>query len=204
MAYFKDILSSQQGWIHDLAKGEIHPDAEKALQLGSQFDPRMLVEESTIEFLTQLRECFNEYTRTFNSFAEAGVRFQEVKIYNIAQTAADFMLFRNQIKLIFSNSAHGVVQISYTQHTRSSVSVDGQNQTPQTALAPSQDILAKIGPFRDVFWTYRDEKITAEQIAKFYFIEFCRMTRDTKRSKTTNQLLLNQIKALLQEKGIDL
>jgi hypothetical protein len=202
MAHFKD--TSQQGWIHDLAKGEIHPDAEKALQLGSSFDPRMLVEESTIEFLTELRESFNEFTKMFNSFAEGGAKFQEIKIYNIAQTAADFMLFRNQIKLIISNSGHGIVQLSYAQHVRSSVAVDGQGQTAQTALAPTQDIMAKVGPFRDIFWTYKDEKITAEQIAKFYFTEFCRMTRDTRKSKTSNQLLLNQIKALLQEKGIDL
>jgi hypothetical protein len=201
MAHFKD--NSHQGWIHDLAKGEIHPDAEKALQLGASFDPRMLVEESTIAFLTELRELFNDYTKMFNSFAEGGAKFQEIKIYNIAQTAADFMLFRNQIKLIISNSGHGIIQLAYSQHVRSSVNVDG-HQTAHTALAPAQDIMAKVGPFRDIFWTYKDEKINAEQIAKFYFTEFCRMTRDTRKSKTSNQLLLNQIKALLQEKGIDL
>src|SRR3954447_14456969 len=105
MGTFKDLMPSQQGWIHELARAEVHPDAEKLLQLGRSFDPQQLVEESTIDFLTELREQFNEHSRIFNAYSENGSRFQDVKVYAVAQTAADFMLFRSQIKLIFSNSA---------------------------------------------------------------------------------------------------
>src|SRR3954469_23341014 len=102
MARYNDSSPSvqgQTGWIHELARGEIHPDAEKLLQLGSSFDPQQMVEESTIEFLTGLRDQFSEFVRLFNVYSESGSRFQEVKIYNLANTAADFMVFRNQIKL---------------------------------------------------------------------------------------------------------
>src|SRR4051794_3894419 len=116
MARFKDVLPSQQGWIHELARAEVHPDAERLLQLGRSFDPQQLVEESTIDFLTELREHFNEYARIFNAFAESGTKFQEVKVYSVAQTAADFMIFRNQVKLVVSNAAHGVIQIAFAQH----------------------------------------------------------------------------------------
>src|SRR3954462_8601477 len=110
MAQFKDQLPTPAnlGWIHDLAKAEIHPEAERLLQLGRSYDPQQLVEESTVEFLTQLREQLNEYARVFNAYSESGAKFQDIKVYALAQTASDFMLFRNQIKLIFSNSAHGV------------------------------------------------------------------------------------------------
>src|SRR4051812_12524486 len=107
MARFKDVMPSEQGWIHELARAEIHPEAEKLLQLGRSFDPQQQVEESTIRFLTEMREQFNEYARVFNAYSEAGAKFQEVKIYAVAQTAADFMVFRNQIKLLISNAAHG-------------------------------------------------------------------------------------------------
>src|SRR4051794_34410541 len=109
MGRFKDLLPSQQGWIHELARTEIYPDAEKLLQLGNSFSPQQLVEESTIDFLTELRECFTEYLKVFNSYSEGGAKFQEIKIYNVAHTAADFMIFRNQVKLVVSNSAHGVI-----------------------------------------------------------------------------------------------
>src|SRR5438067_7949075 len=100
MARFKDVMPGQQGWIHELARGEIHPDAERLLQLGKSFDPQQLVEESTIVFLTELREYFNEYVKVFNAYSEGATKFQELKIYGIAQSAADFMVYRNQVKLV--------------------------------------------------------------------------------------------------------
>ena len=209
MSRSQDILPSQQGWIHELARAEIHPDAEKLLQLGKSFDPQQLVEESTIDFLTELREQFGEFARVFNNYSENGGRFQDMKVYAVTQTAADFMLFRNQIKLIFSNSAHGVIQISFAQHVRGALAIDGLDQkamgAPGYSLGgQSQDLLAQVGPFRDIFWTFQGEKVFSEQVSKFYFAEFAKITRGTKRSQAGNQLLLDQIKALLQEKGLDL
>lgn len=203
MATYRDELSTQHGWIHELARAEIHPDAEKLLQLGNSFDPQQLVEESTINFLMQLRERFTEYARLFNSYSESGSRFQDVKLYSIAQTAADFMIFRNQVKLVIANTAHGVVQLSFQQHVRGTLAVDGQSQV-QTTTGHTQDLLAQVGPFRDIYWTYQGEKVSPDQVAAFYFAEFVRATRDNRRSKAGNQLLLDQIKALLQEKGLDL
>ena len=148
MARFQEGLPSQQGWLHELARAEIHPDAEKLLQLGRSFDPQQLVEESTIDFLTELREQLNEHARIFNAYSENGSRFQDVKVYAVAQTAADFMLFRNQIKLIFSNSAHGVIQISFAQHVRGTLAVNGQDQMsspPQAPTAQSQDFASSGG-----------------------------------------------------------
>ncbi|MCM2276894.1 MAG: hypothetical protein NDJ89_02310 [Oligoflexia bacterium] len=209
-------MPAQSGWIHELARAEIHPDAEKLLQLGASWDPQQLVEESTIGFLTALREQFTEYARIFNAYAENGTRFQEAKVYSIAQTAADFMVFRNQIKLVIANTAHGVIQVSFAQHVRGTLAVDGQihgygpgqgqvgAQPGAPAVSQSQDLLAQIGPFRDVFWTFQGEKVNPEQVAKYYFAEFARITRDSRRSRAGNQLLLDQIKALLQEKGLDL
>jgi hypothetical protein len=211
MAQFKDKLPAQLGWIHDLAKAEIHPEAERLLQLARSYDPQQLIEESTIDFLTALREQFAEHARMFNVHSDTGTRYQEIKVYNVAQSAADFMVFRNQVKLVVSNTAHGVVQIAFAQHLRGTMSVDGmahgQISTPLAlppGLSQAQELLAQIGPFRDVYWTFQGEKITPSQVAKFYFIEFARATRDNKRSRAGNQLLLDQIKALLQEKGLEL
>lgn len=207
MGTFKDIMPSQQGWLHELARAEIHPDAEKLLQLGGSFDPQQLVEESTIDFLTELREHFTEFTKVFNAYSDSGVKFQDIKVYSIAQTAADFMMFRNQIKLVVSNAAHGVIQISFAQHVRGTFAVNGETISRPESSAPqvqSNELLAQVGPFRDIWWTFQGERVEAEQVAKFYFAEFARMTRDTRRSRSANQLLLDQIKALLQEKGLDL
>jgi hypothetical protein len=204
MARSKDLLPSQQGWIHELARGEIHPDADAILGSGRSFDPRQLIEESTIDFLSELREEFNDYARVFNAYSESSTRFQEIKVYSLAQAAADFMIFRNQVKLLVSNSSHGVIQIAFAQHNRGTMAVDGQQTQTAAELNSAQDLLAQVGPFRDIYWTFQGEKVTPEQVAKFYFAEFARATRGNQRTKLGNQLLLDQIKALLQEKGLDL
>ncbi len=201
----------EQTWIHDLVKGELHPDAEKLLQLGKEFDPQQKVEEDTVEFLTELKTAFTEYARIFNAFSENSARFQEAKVYSVAQTAADFMIYRNQIKLVVANVAHGVIQLSFAHHTRTTLMVDGQTHgagaTANPGFSPTpqaQELLAQVGPFRDVHWTYQGERITAQQVAKFYFAEFIRASRESKRSRSGNEFLLQQIKALLEEKGLDL
>lgn len=201
MSTIKDFSTSPTGWIHDLARAEGHPDAERLLGLGSSLDPHQLVEEDTVRFLSEIRERFTEYCRLFNSYSEAGARFQEVKVYAVAQTAADFMLYRSQIKLVVSNTAHGVISIAYAQHARTAFNFDGAN--PESS-ARSQEMLAQIGPFRDVKWTFQGEEIKPEQIAKFYFSEFIRATREKKASTGQNQALLDQIKALLNDKGIQI
>jgi hypothetical protein len=211
MAHSKNYLQPQNGWIHDLVRAEMHPDAERLLQLGRSFDPQQMVEESTIEFLSELKERFNEYAKLFNAQSDAGARFSEVKVYAVAQTAADFMVYRNQVKLVVSNATHGVIQLSFAHHVRGTVAVDGLVQNPSSVVPPgqvphqSQELVAQVGPFRDVYWTFQGEKVQPEQVARFYFAEFIKATRDSRRGRTaSNQVLLDQIKALLQEKGLEL
>ena len=125
MAQFRDILPSQQTWLHDLAKAEIHPDAERLLQLGATIRPSTAGgrEHGRFSHATP-RSAWGPCARVQRVF-RSGQKFQEVKIYSNAQTAADFMLFRNQVKLVVSNPAHGVIQIAFAQHNRGAISVDG-------------------------------------------------------------------------------
>jgi len=204
MSTMKEFASQQTGWIHDLARAETHPDAERLLGLGSSLDPHQQVEEESIRFLSELRERFTEYSRLFNSYSEAGARFQDIKIYSVAQTAADFMLYRAQVKLVVSNSAHGVIALAFTQHARGPFGFDGANPDSLTNSSRSQKILAQLGPFRDVKLTFPGTQVKPEQIAKYYFSEFIRATRERKVSTGQNQALLEQIKALLNDQGIQL
>ncbi len=209
MGRFQEDTNLRETWLHDLARAEVHPEAEKLLELDSVYDPQQLVEESAVQFLAELRESAAEFAKIFNSYSDSGAKFQEVKIYSVAQSAADFMLYRNQVKLIFSNSARGLIQISFTQHHRGGVAVDGQDHgfdegSRLNASSSVQEILAQIGPFRDVYWTFQGEKVNPAQLAKFHFIEFTRISRDKRRLRRGNQVLIDQIKALLEQKGLDL
>lgn len=203
MAHFSE-MTSDHGWIHDLVRGEMNPEAERLIQAAAGgVDPQQRIEESTVEFLTELREEFTEFSKIFNGYSEAGMRFQEIKVYSVAQTPADFMIYRNQVKLVVSNASHGVIQIQFAQHQRPTGPTQQAATIQQTP--GSQELLAQIGPFGDVSWTYQGEKVQAAQVARYYLGEFVRVTRDQKRVRSGNQqALLDQIKALLQEQGLNL
>jgi hypothetical protein len=194
MAHFSDstsgTIATQQvagldhGWIHDLVRGEMHPEADRLLQAAAGgADPQKQIEEATLHFLSELREQFVDYIRIFNGYSEAGVRFQEAKVYSIAQTAADFMIYRNQVKLLVTNASHGVIQLQFAQHQRA-----GQSAGAGAPSAPqAHELLAQMGPFGDVSWTYQGEKVRASQIARFYFGEFIRAIRSAHAQGTSRR-----------------
>ena len=185
-------------WIHEIARAEASPEAEALYHLNQSTLPEQAIEESTVDFLTDLRAYFQEYVRIFNSLSDGGKKFSEIKIFNLTQGAADFMLYRNGIKLIIANTTHGVIQISYDKHMVGAVA-------PENAMTPqSEELLAQFGAFGSVYWTYRSEKVQSDQVAKHFFSEFTRTTREQKRMKPNQKVLLEQIKALLQEQGLGL
>lgn len=198
MAMSRNILPSEMDWVHELAKNELNPEAANIFNTVNQFDPKQVIEESTIEFLEELRDLFSVYAKAFNGYSEGNNKFSDIKTYGITNTPADFMLFRNNVKLVFGNTAHGIINATFTQHTREDLTID-----PSKAQRQSQDIIAQIGPFMDVSWTYQGEKVNPLRLVKYYMVEFVKASR-TARKTSPNQLLLKQIKALLQDQGIDL
>ena len=186
------------GWIHEIARAEASPEADALYQLSHSSAPQQAIEESTVDFLTDLRAYFQEYVRLFNSLSEGGKKFSEIKIFNLTQGAADFMLYRNGIKLIVANTTHGVIQISYDKH------MVGGALPPDMLVPQAEDLLAQLGAFGTVNWSYRSEKVESDQVAKHFFAEFTRISREPKKVKPNQKVLLEQIKQLLQEQGLDL
>ncbi len=189
------------GWIHEMARAESSPEGAMIEGLTQRNGPQQIIEENTVDFLTDLRGDFQEYTRIFNGLTEGGKKFAEIKIFNLTQGAADFMLYRNGIKLIVANTAHGVIQFSYNKH---SISAPTAGNTLPSDVPPAEEILAQIGVFGTVNWICRGEKIDSEQVSRYFFSEFVRLTREQKKGKPNQKILLDQIKALLQEQGLSL
>jgi hypothetical protein len=185
------------GWIHELARAEASPEADALYQINRVSAPEQAIEESTVEFLTDLRAFFQEYVRIFNALSEAGKKFYEIKVFNLTQGAADFMVYRNGIKLIVANTTQGVIQISYDKHV-----VNGT--TSELSVPHADEILAQLGAFGSVHWMYRSEKVESEQVAKHFFADFTRITREQKKARPNQKVLLEQIKALLLEQGMSL
>ncbi len=185
-----DIAQDDNRWIYDLARAEAAPTYKVT-------DPRQLVEESAVGMLQHLRGHMSQFAKVFSSLADT----QPIKVYSLAQAAADFMLYRNQVKLICSHVQQGVIQFSFAHHQKISMSIDAA-QVMQSPLGQESELLAEIGPFRQVLWTFRGEKVSCYEVARFYFSEFVEKSRDEKKV-SHNEQLLEHIKTLLHQKNAE-
>jgi len=190
---------NRNSWIQEIARGETSAEANELDQIAMSAGAQQAVEESTIEFLSDLRADFQDYVRIFNALSDSGKKFNEIKLFNLTQGAVDFMLYRNGMKLVIANTSHGVIQFSYQKHQATQNGVSAASDIPH-----AEEILAQVGVFETVQWTCRSERVESEVISKYFFSEFVRMTREQKKVKPDQKVLLNHIKALLEEQGLSL
>jgi hypothetical protein len=134
------------------------------------FDSDRLMEEETARFLERLKENFVDYASAFNQMK--GVSIGNIKIYGIANTRADFMLFRNGLKLIFAMKRPGVVAVRVSQ---AGGFFPGAQPTETAAAAEEDTIEAQWGAFNELFWTHRKMQIhDSENMVRFYLSRFIR------------------------------
>ncbi len=195
----KPSMNSDQ-WIHELARNEVTLDAQALLKGDSPSSPSQAIEEGTVDFLSDFRSLVQEYTRIFNSFSDGGKKFQEIKVFGMAQNPLEFMIFRNGVKLLVTHPAVGMIHIAYQRHNAQGV----VSSAPEIGFPETIEIVAHLSTFGVVQWTSRGERVEVETLARFFFGQFVRATREQKKLKSNQQALLQHIKTLLQDQGIEL
>jgi hypothetical protein len=158
-------------WVRDLVRAEQQLEAADMVDFNVGFDGERLMEEETIQFLDKLKENFVDYASAFNQMK--GVSIGNIKIYGISNTRADFMLFRNGLKLIFAMKKPGIIAV------RTSVAggfFPGQAGADVASSATDEDAIeSQWGAFNELFWTHRKMKINnTEHMVRFYLSRFIR------------------------------
>lgn len=152
-------------WIKELVAAERQMEESGLVDMEAGFDTHRQLEESTLEFLNDLKAAFVEAASAFNQLKGANVG--QLRIYGIAKTKGDFMLFRNGYKLIFSLRQPGLISVSTASAT--SHFVPG---TPKIE-DDSRDILhAAWGAFGQLVWTYNDHPIQLDYLVRYYLSRF--------------------------------
>lgn len=155
-------------WIKGLVQAERDMEEKGVVDFGLAFNPEQALVESTVSFLGNLKEEFIESCAAFNQLR--GQPLGGVKIYGISRTDADFMLFRNGYKLIFSCLQAGRVSVRFQN--------PNQGTSNNTAMARAEasfdeDILeAKWGAFGAITWTFDALEIKTEHLIKYYLQRF--------------------------------
>lgn len=150
-------------WIKDLVQTEQQMEESGMIQITTGFEPEKHLYNETLMFLIALKREFVDATTAFNQLK--GSPMGRIKVYSISQTQADFMLFRNGFKLIFSMKQPGTVSMKF--HRASGLNPAFQNQE-----SDEEFLLAKWGPFGDLVWSYNNQPIKTEYLVKYYTTRF--------------------------------
>lgn len=155
-------------WIKELVQAERQMEEAGVVDMEAGFDPNRQVEEATLDFISDLKAAFVEAASAFNQMK--GSTLGQVKIYGISKTKADFMLFRNGFKLIFSMRQPGTIAVSYSAAVAQFV--PDQAPAPGEPKKGSDMLRASWGAFGQLIWTYNDHSINTDYLVRYYMSRF--------------------------------
>jgi hypothetical protein len=154
-------------WIKELVVAEQQMEDAGVVDMEAGFDPNRQVEEATLEFITDLKAAFVEAASAFNQLK--GSTLGQIRIYGISKTKADFMLFRNGFKLIFSMRQVGTISVAYSN----AVANYTPGSAPQVEEKKTADLLrATWGAFGQLIWTYNEHSINVDYLVRYYMSRF--------------------------------
>ncbi|MFZ8999722.1 MAG: hypothetical protein ACO20H_00335 [Bacteriovoracaceae bacterium] len=161
-------------WIEKLALEELNMEESGVISLNEHLDPRLFLEESSINFMNNLRDRFEVYVTRFNQYRTSAKGLGQIKIFKIANTVNDFMLFRNSLRLVFSRKSTDLISISFLSNGKEIFSPRLRNE--DSIQNQSHEIKAHIGPFNDISWKFRGEEFEVDALVRHYLSEFIRLS----------------------------
>lgn len=160
-------------WIKELVKAEQQMEESGMVDMTAGIDPQRILAQESIRFLLALKTEFVDASTVFNDMKPSALG--RIKIYGIAKTHADFMLFRNGFKMIFSLKTVGVISIRLNFMGASYMPTLGAEAQQQAAnLMDEQIIEAKFGPFQEILWTFQGQSFKSEYLVRHYMGLFIR------------------------------
>jgi hypothetical protein len=107
---------------------------------------------------------------------------QTIKVYGISNTKADFLLFRNSLKLVITFSKPGQIEISFHSISGGLFAPHkmpeknkrlGIPRPPGEIEVESGDFVdIELGPFNEALWNFKGHQVTPTAVVRFYLTEF--------------------------------
>ena len=158
-------------WIKDLVKAEQQMEESGLVDMSFGFDADKILVSESIQFLLALKTEFVDASTMFNELKPSALG--RIKIYGIAKTHADFMLFRNGFKMIFSLKAPGQISVRFNFIGTNYIPTPGtETQTAATNVMDEHIVEAKWGAFGELIWTYQNQPVKTEFMVQHYLTMF--------------------------------
>ena len=169
-------------WIRDLVQLEERMEETGMVEMNLGFDTERMLALESLRFMEQLKESMIDATNTFNEMKS--LPLGRIKIYGIAKTQADFMLFRNGFKMIFTLKQPGIVGIrfnflgpnQYLSQIPQSMGKEGTAiaNAGATSLMEENLLIAKRGAFQELVWTFQDQPLNLGAMVRYHLSLFIR------------------------------
>ena len=159
----------RMNWIKDLIAAEQSMEESGIIDFHAGFDHEKHLADESVEFLKDLRTGFYEASSAFNQLK--GSTLGQIKLYGISKTQADFMLFRNGFKLIFSLKQAGTIAVR--MHYLAHPLLASAGQVSRTS-SEEDNLVAKVGAFGDLHWTFQGQSIKLDYLIRYYLSRFVR------------------------------
>ena len=147
-------------WLENLVEQEKSWEASGIVDQYQDDQLQNSLNDSSIEFVEQLKWLFESYVNMFNQLRGNSSTHKQIKIFKIANTANDFILFRNSLKLMVTRKNADVITIGLfvgnTPHNQ-------QN---------SHELKAHVGPFKKISWQIHGETVDAQALVQEYLTDF--------------------------------
>jgi hypothetical protein len=159
-------------WIQELVKTEQQMEESGLVDMTFSYDPDKSLSQETIQFLLSIKTECVESCSFFNELKHSALG--RIKIYGIAKTHADFMLFRNGFKMIFAIKEPGQITVRFNFIGTNYIPTPGQSENMQQAVNVMDEHLieAKRGAFGEIFWTYQNQPVKIEYMVRHYMTLF--------------------------------
>jgi hypothetical protein len=157
-------------WLKELVGTENQIEESGIVDMSYGYDRDRLLAQETLQFLLQLKAEFVDATTAFNELKPSPLG--RVKVYGIAKTHADFMLFRHGFKMIFSIKNAGVIGIKFNAMPNQAMPVATDLTSLGQNIFDEQLVEAKWGPFDEIVWTYQGQRFKLDHMVRHYITLF--------------------------------
>ena len=156
-------------WVRELVSADEQLEKSVMIDMNLGLDTQRILVNESIQFLLQLKADFAEACAQFNELKPSVLG--RIKIYGIAKTHADFMLFRNGYKMIFSIKSAGVVSIRF--HYVGNMSIPQPQAKEQVTIVMDEELIeSKWGAFEEVLWSYKGQSFQPQYLVRHYLTLF--------------------------------
>jgi hypothetical protein len=156
-------LSTEQ-WMVELAQNERAMLMEDTIHIK---DDEQLKQErmrrETDRFMQVLRQKVTRLVQIFNE--SKGHESSNIKMFKIAGSSLDFMLFRNTLKLVFATPKTGTVDVYFSSYLETA-------KDDKNPFVSGERLELKMGPFDEPLWCLKGERIAMDNLIRKFVSDF--------------------------------